>query len=119
MDVGRNPTALVVERTEARCPLRACYATRFVDPPDDCDRRVQRHNSMIQIGTFSDLETLTSTRLRGSSPAGQITTVGANWSVNPNVRRMVNYAWVVNDDENAKGDRRVRTPCYLPFSVWR
>lgn len=33
-----------------------------------------------------------------------ITTVGGNWYVNPNVRLMVNYAWVVND-QNAKGDR--------------
>jgi phosphate-selective porin OprO and OprP len=34
----------------------------------------------------------------------EITTLGANWYVNPNVRLMVNYARVVND-ENAKGDR--------------
>lgn len=34
----------------------------------------------------------------------KITTIGGNWYVNPNVRIMVNYAWVVND-ENTKGDR--------------
>jgi phosphate-selective porin OprO/OprP len=34
----------------------------------------------------------------------QITTIGANWYANPNVRLMVDYAWVTND-ENTKGDR--------------
>jgi phosphate-selective porin OprO/OprP len=34
----------------------------------------------------------------------QITTIGANWYANANIRLMVNYAWVANDG-NTKGDR--------------
>jgi phosphate-selective porin OprO and OprP len=37
----------------------------------------------------------------------QITTIGVNWYANANVRLMVNYAWVAND-ENTKGDRSYR-----------
>ena len=34
----------------------------------------------------------------------KITTAGANWYVNPNIRLMVDYLWVDND-QYAKGDR--------------
>lgn len=62
-----------------------------------------KHGAVELLARYStaDLNDPTASILGGKE---QITTIGGNYYFNSNVRLMVNYAWVVND-QYAKGDR--------------
>ena len=69
------------------------------------DRVLPRHRrgalELLARYSTADLNDAAANILGGKE---EITTFGVNYYFNPNVRLMVNYAWVVND-QNTKGDR--------------